>query len=66
MFWDSKRPITKKLLSRINVERMDFDPSAIIESARRIALEAGAPFDERRAHRALSPHAVPDAELTLF
>ncbi|MDO4631831.1 MAG: class I SAM-dependent methyltransferase [Corynebacterium sp.] len=48
-FWDSKRPITKKLLSRINLFALPCDRSAVVVAAAAIAAEAGVPFDQAEA-----------------
>lgn len=33
VFWDSKRPITKKLLARLDIDKLPVDPSELLESA---------------------------------
>lgn len=47
-FQDAKRPITKKLLSRIDMNRLDVDVNAVLTQARRLAEEANLAFDEDR------------------
>ncbi len=49
VFWDSKRPITKKLLSRLDLNALPVQAEAVIESARSLAEAEGIPFDTRRA-----------------
>lgn len=62
VFWDSKRPITKKLLARINLERMPLDRDETLAAARSVAAEAGISFDDERAAQIL---AVDDSEVEL-
>lgn len=45
VFWDSKRPITKKLLSRLNLGRLPVESEEIFRSAQDIAAEAEVAFD---------------------
>ena len=49
VFWDSKRPITKKLLARLDLNRLPVDVGVIVSSAREIAGGLGSPFDADRA-----------------
>lgn len=51
VFWDSKRPITKKLLSRLNLNMLPRDGEAIFREAQLIAREAGCDFDLDEAKR---------------
>lgn len=49
VFWDSKRPITKKLLSRIDLNRLSADVGAIAAEAGEIADALDISFDKERA-----------------
>lgn len=50
VFWDSKRPITKKLLVRLDLNKLPVDALQIIENASRLAAESGISFDTDRAN----------------
>lgn len=68
-FWDSKRPITKRLLARIDLNRLPVDPGHILEDAARAAASDGLPFDVSLASQLLGhlgSGAVQESELTLF
>lgn len=67
VFWDSKRPITKKLLSRLDLNHLAVDPQVVIQTARASADQIGATFDEKRA-RSLIGHfgEVEESIPTLF
>lgn len=41
VFWDSKRPLTKKLLARINLNKLPVDAETILETARAEAQRVG-------------------------
>lgn len=45
VFWDSKRPLTKKLLARIDLNKLPFDPEAILQTARLEVEQAGLDVD---------------------
>lgn len=49
VFWDSKRPITKKLLSRLDLNRLPVDVEVVLVQAKALADELGLGFDEARA-----------------
>lgn len=49
VFWDSKRPITKKLLSRIDVGKLPVVTETILVSAQKTAEDAGVEFSSERA-----------------
>ncbi len=49
VFWDSKRPITKRLLARLDVFRVPFDRESVRAQAAEVAAEAAVAFDEERA-----------------
>jgi hypothetical protein len=49
VFWDSKRPITKKLLARIDLNRLPFDRPTVVQAASDNAALEGIPFDPARA-----------------
>jgi hypothetical protein len=51
VFWDSKRPITKKLLSRVDLNRLRVDWSRIVEAAAGYAASCDVPFSHDRADR---------------
>lgn len=50
VFWDSKRPITKKLLSRIDVDCLSCDVELVVAAAMSSALEAGVEIQSDRVH----------------
>ncbi len=59
VFWDSKRPITKKLLARIDLNKLPVDADSTLRSAAKIAAEAELPFDSARAAQLLgNPGAI--------
>lgn len=49
VFWDSKRPITKKLLSRLDLNRLPVDAALIVAHAQSEAQALSLPFDADRA-----------------
>ncbi|WP_165164391.1 SAM-dependent DNA methyltransferase [Corynebacterium qintianiae] len=49
VFWDSKRPITKKLLARLDLNRLQIDVDEVLGQALTVATEAGIEFDPTRA-----------------
>lgn len=49
VFWDSKRPITKKLLSRLDLNRLPLQPDRIVGAAQILAEEVGIQFDAAEA-----------------
>jgi len=49
VFWDSKRPITKKLLSRLDLNKLPVDAEAIVEDAQTMAGVLDLPFNVARA-----------------
>ncbi|WP_309306038.1 hypothetical protein [Schaalia dentiphila] len=51
VFWDSKRPITKKLLSRLDLNRLPIDVEVTTYRAQLLASESGLEFDTKRARR---------------
>ncbi|WP_447644185.1 hypothetical protein [Nocardioides zeae] len=53
VFWDSKRPITKKLLTRIDLNRLPIKVGLVTERAAKLAAESEVLFDEDRAARLL-------------
>lgn len=65
VFWDAKRPLTKKLLSRIDLFNMPCDWEQIKCSARDIADEANIPFDESAVNQLLEGSSRNSVE-TLF
>jgi hypothetical protein len=54
VFWDSKRPLTKKLLARIDLNNLPLDFDSTLEAAEKTAAEAETPFDEALASRVLT------------
>ncbi|NHC24121.1 class I SAM-dependent methyltransferase [Nocardioides sp. IC4_145] len=66
VFWDSKRPITKKLLARLDVNRIPFDRDLVREQAAKIAADADLPFDEERAETLFKHLGGSAPEETLF
>ena len=44
VFWDSKRPITKKLLSRLDLNRLPVDADVVFDQAQTLADSLGVPF----------------------
>jgi hypothetical protein len=51
VFWDSKRPITKKLLSRLDLNGLPIVPEEVIHDAAKIATASGTSFNEEEARR---------------
>ncbi|MDR0592715.1 MAG: hypothetical protein LBG60_05560 [Bifidobacteriaceae bacterium] len=49
VFWDSKRPITKRLLARIDLGRLPFDRTEVLRVASGDAKLLHLPFDDARA-----------------
>lgn len=53
VFPDSKRPVTKRLLARVDVRRLPVDRGAVLADALAVAAEAGVEVDEAAARLAL-------------
>lgn len=53
VFWDSKRPISKRLLSRIELGKLPVGTELILSSAKNIATEAKVPFNSDAAESIL-------------
>ena len=67
VFWDSKRPITKKLLSRLDINKLSLDAESVIASAAMLADEYGLPFDAVRASLLIGRFGEPvETEFALF
>lgn len=49
VFWDSKRPITKKLLARLDLNKLPVSEELILENATSVATDLDIPFDVERA-----------------
>jgi len=49
VFWDSKRPVTKRLLARLDLGRLPLDREAVLADAAALAGEAGIAYDAERA-----------------
>lgn len=49
VFWDSKRPITKRLLARLDLNRLPVDSAITLEQAAKSAADLDIAFDEDRA-----------------
>ncbi|MDY5133871.1 hypothetical protein, partial [Actinotignum urinale] len=49
IFTDAKRPITKKLLDRIDLNKLPLSTQNVIETAKQIAIEYSLDFDEESA-----------------
>jgi hypothetical protein len=49
VFWDAKRPITKRLLGRIDLNRLPLDVASVVAAAGEYAGRAGVELDEQRA-----------------
>lgn len=54
VFWDAKRPLTKKILSRINVRALVTDVGQVLNDAEQVANEASAPFCPAAAARVIA------------
>ena len=54
VFWDAKRPITKKLLSRIDMYALERDDRDVLRRAKATARDLGLDFDRVRAEIVLS------------
>lgn len=65
VFWDSKRPITKKLLARLDIFGLPFDSEQIIQEAKRMIEPEGMAFEEGVA-RSLLADGVKLEPLALF
>jgi hypothetical protein len=50
VFWDSKRPLTKKLLARLDLSNLPIEETLVYEHAAKFAADADVPFDDDRAH----------------
>lgn len=50
VFWDAKRPITKKVLSRIDLNSLPVDAALVVENAQLLAHQLSIPFDANLAH----------------
>jgi hypothetical protein len=61
VFWDSKRPITKKLLARIDLNRLPADFGFVVDAAAEYAAQWDAPFDRVRADGLLTNFSPGDA-----
>lgn len=67
VFWDSKRPITKKLLSRLDLNKLPIDMETTVSNAKLLADESGLEFDPGHAKRIIGHlGANPDVGLALF
>ncbi|MEZ3160458.1 hypothetical protein AB1K54_07895 [Microbacterium sp. BWT-B31] len=66
VFWDSKRPITKKLLARIDLSKLTTDSDAILQRAQAVAEETGIEFDTEHALGLVHGRAAEQEALTLF
>lgn len=53
VFWDSKRPITKKLLTRLNLNKLPINIEACLDAAKTIATERGLELDEEKARASM-------------
>ena len=51
VFWDSKRPVTKRLLARLDLRRLPRDRDRLLTEAARLAAEADVGFDPAEATR---------------
>lgn len=65
VFWDSKRPLTKKLLARIDLTRLPLDKKSVLDEAQTQARLLGIDFDSAHGEEVLVGPSV-DSELTLF
>lgn len=54
VFWDAKRPLTKKVLSRINVGALIADVGQVLDSAEQVANQASVPFCPAAATRVIA------------
>lgn len=48
-FWDSKRPVNKKVLARVNMYSVPFSQDHILEEADKIACEHGIDYNSKKA-----------------
>lgn len=53
VFWDSKRPINKRLLSRIDLGKLPIAPEQLLPAAKNIAYEAEVSFNMKAAEELL-------------
>ncbi|MCJ1710748.1 hypothetical protein MT344_06075 [Clavibacter michiganensis subsp. phaseoli] len=49
VFWDSKRPVTKKLLARLDINKLPVDAESVVVAAAALADEYGLLFDADKA-----------------
>ncbi|WP_406708904.1 hypothetical protein QEV68_05400 [Trueperella pyogenes] len=63
VFWDAKRPITKKLLARIDLNKLPFDAASVLLKARDLAEESGVQFDVGRADLLIGSLGKKDVEM---
>lgn len=63
IFWDSKRPVNKKILARVNMFSVPFDRDTILDETERIAQEHGFKYDAGTAEGILSEHSTPTPSL---
>jgi hypothetical protein len=66
VFWDSKRPITKKLLARIDLNQLPVDADLVKERAVELAAEAEISFDNDRADDLVGNLGIASVEAALF
>ena len=59
VFWDSKRPVNKKTLARINMFTAPFDHGAILGQAERIARRHGVAYDAETGEKILARRSAP-------
>lgn len=59
VFWDSKRPITKKLLSRIDINRLPVEKKSVLDAGGRYADQRNLRFDRASAEGMLGSLAGP-------
>lgn len=63
VFWDSKRPISKKLLARVNMFKVPRNDEEVLGNATEIANQLKLPFNHAKAKKILDMHSK---HLTLF
>lgn len=67
VFWDSKRPITKKLLSRIDLNKLPVDTEETITKTEIFAAEMNMPFVLEKARQLIGHLRKPEiADALLF
>lgn len=63
VFWDAKRPITKKLLARLDLNKLPFDVTSVLREAHVLAEVSGVQLDAERASSLIGRLGEDDVEM---